>query len=336
MKFLDKIKTTTKVLTDKAKIHSPELLVGFGIICFGVTVYESCKATIKVKDIITEKKELLHKADIAINADAVHEDGSLYSTEDYESDKKNITVQQNVKIVKAVIKPVGGFVLASASVLCGLHILKSRYLKLAVAYNGLKKSYDILYSNVEKKYGKDEAYALANNMTKIGETEEGDPIYKKDDITEDEPNPYVVYVTPQTCRQWDHNLWEIENTLRVMEHQCNEWGPAKGYILWHDVLRDLMIRKIKPISVRVGWVFDGERVAKAEADGLSPDRKVDFRIEKLYYNVQVQEADSLPEPERKAAFDKIDELFFNPGTGKYVDCIYRLNPNLDGEIYKYI
>lgn len=35
-------------------------------------------------------------------------------------------------------------------------------------------------------------------------------------------------------------------------------------------------------------------------------------------------------------FDEIDELFFDHAKGRYVNYIYMINPNIDGEIYKYI
>ena len=81
-----------KVL-DKCKKRSPEILVGIGIAGFGLTVYESCKATIKVKDILDEHGKLIHGCDIAVNAEAVNKDGTIYSEEDCAEDKKHIKVQ---------------------------------------------------------------------------------------------------------------------------------------------------------------------------------------------------------------------------------------------------
>lgn len=344
MKFFDKVKSIAKVGKDKASKHSPEILVGLGILGFGWTVYESCKSTLKVKEIITDHKTIVHQMDVAVNNDAMNADGSLYSQEDYDKDRHNLKYQTGWAMTKAVAKPVLGFASSAALVLGGLHIIKKRYAVLSVAYNGLKASYDMLYSNVEKEYGKEKAYELANGLTKVGETENGDPIYQKDTESGLTAMPYVEYVTPNNCKYWSRNEWENDFNLENIQRNANELrdesiGSTCGYRLWHDLCKEIGLKKIKPISARVGWVFSEDRVAKARADGLNPDGYIDLRITKIYYDDKVEEARELCDENREAGekmFDEIDELFFDHAKGRYVNYIYMINPNIDGEIYKYI
>lgn len=346
MKFFDKVKTVAKVGKDKVSKHSPEILVGLGILGFGWTVYESCKSTLKVKEIITDHKTITHQMDVAVNADAINADGSLYNQDDYELDRHNLKYQTGWAVTKAVAKPVLGFASSAALVLGGLHIIKKRYAVLSVAYNGLKASYDMLYSNVEKEYGKEKAYELANGLTKVGETENGDPIYQKDPESGLTAMPYSVYITPNNCKYWSRNEWENDLNIENVQRNANELRECDGYLLYHSVLKDIGYRprsekekNILPISCRTGWVFDDRRVAKARADGLNPDGYVDLRITKIYYDNKVEEARELCDENREAGekmFDELDELFFDNAKGRYVNYIYMINPNIDGEIYKYI
>ena len=345
MSIFSKVKSVAKKGKDKVVKYSPEILVGLGIIGFGITVYQSCKATIKVKGIMEEYHELDHKADVSINAGAMNSDGTLYSASDYEADKKNLKYQTGWKVAKVLIVPVSMFAASTLCELAGFHIIKKRYAGMVLAYNSLKSSYDYLYSNVAKEYGEDKAFELANGVKKIGEDENGNAVYQKvdDNLT---AMPYAVYITPNNCKYWERNEWENDFQLQNIERNGNELRECDGYLLYHSILKDIGYKpqseeekNILPISCRVGWVFDEKRIAQAKADGLNPDGFVDLRITKLYYDDEYEKARELCDEDRdagEAEFDRLDKLFFNNRTGQYVNYIYMINPNIDGEIYQYI
>lgn len=337
MSIFTKIKAVGKTGLAKGKKYSPELLMGAGGLLFIATIYTTAKATIKVKDISKEQAELIEQTDVAAaEGDMVNPDGTLYSKEDRDHDKKVINVQYGLKKAKAIAAPATTAVLSLLCFGVAFHIVKKRYLLLMSAYKGLEASYNLLYSNVEKEYGAEKAFELANGLKKVGEDENGNGIYTK---TNDSPvaAPYVEYITPRSCKYWAHNEWENDVTVSGVENNANELRGANGYLLWHDLCKELGLRKIKPISTRVGWVFDEKRRQKALEDGLNPDGYVDLRITKLYYKDEVDKLVDLPTDEERQAYgDWMDELFFNDATGMYEDYIYMINPNVDGEIYKYI
>lgn len=336
MNIFKKLKSKAKVGADKIKKYSPEILIGLGIISFGATIYTTAKAAIKVKEVSEEEAELLVATDVAVGLNKVNPDGTLYSKEDCENDKKIIGVQYNLKKVKAILPAATSAALAISCFLVAFKIMKARYLVLQTAYKGLEASYNFLYNNVKEEYGEEKAFELANGVKKVGEDESGNAVYEK--TNPDAPTaPYVEYITPSTCKYWSRNEWENDFFLEGIERNANELGRASGYLLYHDLCKELGLRLIKPMSVRAGWVFDDARRRKAMADGLNPDGFVDLRITKIHYNDECDKIAEMPtSEEREVAADKLDELFYNPGTGQYEDYIYMINPNVDGEIYTYI
>lgn len=343
MKIFKKAKVGAKVLKDKTIKRAPELLIGGSILGYAATLIFGCIAAVKIKTALDEQEDALIVT--AKKVGDVKQDGTPYNAADMDFEQKQIRKVTRKKIVKAVIVPSALLGTSVTMELAGFHIIKKRYLEMVVAYNALKVSYDLLYNNVAKKYGEDEAFCLAHGVKKIGSDEDGNSIFAPDPEllgSEEAPikfegqGPYTIFYGPNTSLNWENNSWANEFNIAGAERNAEEMGKAHGYRLWFETCRELHLRNIPPIACRVGNVFDDLRVKKAERDGLKPDRKIDFRTKKLYYQDEVKKVDDMDPEMRSAAFDYLEELFFNPGKQQMEEFIYMITPNIDGEIYQYI
>ena len=343
MKIFGKLKKAAKVGKDKLGKRAPELLIGGSIIGYAATLVTACIAAVKIKEALDEQEDALIVS--AKKVGDVKQDGTPYNAADMDVEQKQIRKTTRKKVVKAVILPTALFGTSLTMELVGFKVIKARYLEMVAAYNALKVSYDLLYNNVAKKYGADEAFCLAHNVKKIGEDENGNSIFAPDPelldgneppIKFDGQGPYTIFYSPSTTVNWANNPWENEFNISGAERNAEEMGKAVGYRLWFETCKELHLRNIPPIACRVGNVFDDIRVKKAERDGLKPDRKIDFRTKKLYYQDECKKIEEADPEMRSACFDYLEELFFNPGKQQMEEFIYMITPNIDGEIYQYI
>ena len=120
-----------------AKRHAPELLVGSGIIAFGVSVYEAIKGTVKATEILEERD-----ANIEAVEKCAEESDIVYTSDDEEKDRKNIKIKTTWKLVKAYAPAVLTFIIAIALVLAGFKIIHARNVGLAAAFKTLEQKYE--------------------------------------------------------------------------------------------------------------------------------------------------------------------------------------------------
>lgn len=152
--------------------HSPEILVGAGIVGGAATTVMACKATVKIVDIKLENVELSktidnaeqimdqRKADIIVD-----ENGKEYSREDVENDRLAIRSQTIMAYIKGYA-PVAALGVASAvSILCGVNILNKRNMMLVAAYTSLERSYGLYRKRVIEDLGEDADWKYRTGAT---------------------------------------------------------------------------------------------------------------------------------------------------------------------------
>ena len=135
--------------------HSPEIMVGAGLVGGAVTTVAACKATVKIVDISITNNQLREKVDQAEQIMDMREadqfedlDGKVYTREDVAMDRKALKVQTTVAYLKAY-GPVAALGVASAvSILCGFNILNRRNMMLVAAYTSLERSFNIYRKRV--------------------------------------------------------------------------------------------------------------------------------------------------------------------------------------------
>lgn len=275
----------------KIKKHSPEILMVAGIVGTVTAAVTACRATLKVKDIMSEKEELqndIHKCLENPDVDYTEEDGK--------KDLTTVYAQTGVKLIKLYAPSVilGGA--SIASIVMGQKILKKRNIALAAAYTAVDKGFKKYRANVVERFGEKVDKELRYNIkAKEVEKKITDKNGKEKTVKEIqydiEGNPleniseYARFFDEATSTEHHKDAEYNLMFLRRQQDYANEVLKAKGHLFLNDVYEMLGIPKTKAGQV-VGWIYDEKNP--------NGDNYVDFGI----YRLSGYE----PSDERKRAF----------------------------------
>lgn len=275
----------------KIKKYSPEILMVAGIVGTVTAAVTACKATLKVKDVMSEKEELqndIHKCLENPDVDYTEEDGK--------KDLTTVYAQTGVKLIKLYAPSVilGGA--SIASIVMGQKILKKRNIALAAAYTAVDKGFKKYRANVVERFGEKVDKELRYNIkAKEVEKKITDKNGKEKTVKEIqydiEGNPleniseYARFFDEATSTEHHKDAEYNLMFLRRQQDYANEVLKAKGHLFLNDVYEMLGIPKTKAGQV-VGWIYDEKNP--------NGDNYVDFGI----YRLSGYE----PSDERKRAF----------------------------------
>ena len=275
----------------KIKKYSPEILMVAGIVGTVTAAVTACKATLKVKDIMSEKEELqndIHKCLENPDVDYTEEDGK--------KDLTTVYTQTGVKLIKLYAPSVilGGA--SIASIVMGQKILKKRNIALAAAYTAVDKGFKKYRANVVERFGERVDKELRYNIkAKEVEKKVTDKNGKEKTVKEIqydiEGNPleniseYARFFDEATSTEHHKDAEYNLMFLRRQQDYANEVLKANGHLFLNDVYEMLGIPKTKAGQV-VGWIYDEKNP--------NGDNYVDFGI----YRLSGYE----PSDERKRAF----------------------------------
>ena len=275
----------------KIKKYSPEILMVAGIVGTVTAAVTACKATLKVKDVMSEKEELqndIHKCLENPDVDYTEEDGK--------KDLTTVYAQTGVKLIKLYAPSVilGGA--SIASIVMGQKILKKRNIALAAAYTAVDKGFKKYRANVVDRFGEKVDKELRYNIkAKEVEKKITDKNGKEKTVKEIqydiEGNPleniseFARFFDEATSTEHHKDAEYNLMFLRRQQDYANEVLKAKGHLFLNDVYEMLGIPKTKAGQV-VGWIYDEKNP--------NGDNYVDFGI----YRLSGYE----PSDERKRAF----------------------------------
>ena len=241
--------------------HSPEILMGVGVVGVVTSTIMACKATMKLNDILEESKE---KRDIIKEVESNPDYKDQYSPEDAKKDLTINYVQTGMKIVKLYTPAV---VLGGASLGCLLasnDILRKRNAALSAAYMTVDKSFKEYRNRVTERFGeeveKEIRYGIkAEQLETTVVDEDGNETTVTDTVKTMDPNLYSDYArffdaaSPYWQNDPEYNLM----FLKAQQQYANDLLRAKGRLFLNDVYDMLGIEKTKAGQV-VGWVYDRE------------------------------------------------------------------------------
>ena len=241
--------------------HSPEILMGVGVVGVVTSTVMACKATMKLNDILEESKETRDKIKEVEN-NPKYED--KYSQEDAKKDLAINYVQTGMKVAKLYAPAV---LLGGASLGCLLasnDILRKRNAALSAAYMTVDKSFKEYRNRVTERFGeeveKEIRYGIkAEQIETTVVDEDGNETTVTETIKTMDPNLYSDYArffdAASPCWQNDpeYNLM----FLKAQQQYANDLLRAKGRLFLNDVYDMLGIEKTKAGQV-VGWVYDRE------------------------------------------------------------------------------
>lgn len=262
----------------KLKKHSPEILVGAGIVGVVTSTVMACKATTKIDEILTEQKENIEKTKQYVEE---HGYSDKYTEEDH---KKDLTIFYSRSVVALVKLYAPSVVLGTASIamiIGGHNVLRKRNVALAAAYATVEKGFKEYRGRVVERFGEQLDKELKYNI-KSKELEEatvdektGKEKIEKKTVHVADPSAYSDYARffDDGCAGWtkdpEFNLMFVKDQQRY----ANDLLKTKGHLFLNEVYDMLGIPRTKAGQV-VGWIYDEKHPVG--------DNFVDFGIYDLY------------------------------------------------------
>lgn len=263
----------------KLKKHSPELLVGLGLVGTVASTVMACKATLKVNEITEEAKETIEKIHVALEKGET-EAGQEYTVEDSKKDLTLTYVQTGVKLAKNYAPAIVLGSLSVASILTGHNMLRKRYIATAAAYTLVDKSFKDYRGRVIERFGKELDEELrynikAKEVEEIEVDEKGKEKVVKKIVKEADPNTISDYsfFFCEGCLGWSKDPEFNLMYLRRQQAWANDLLKSRGHLFLNEVLDELGMPRTKAGNV-VGWIYDEKNP--------NGDNFVDFGIYDMY------------------------------------------------------
>ena len=245
----------------KVQKHSPEILMGVGVVGVVATTVTACRATMKLNYILDECAETRDKIK-SVQENPAYED--RYSDEDAQKDLTINYVQTGVKVAKLYAPSVALGVL-SIGCLVGSHsVMQKRNAALSAAYLTVDKSFKEYKQRVIDRVGeeveKEIRYGIkAEEVVETVTDEDGNETTVTETVKIMDPNLYSDYArffdeaSPYWQKDPEYNLV----FLKAQQQYANDLLRAKGRLFLNDVYDMLGIEKTKAGQI-VGWVYDPE------------------------------------------------------------------------------
>ena len=246
----------------KVEKHSPEILMGVGVVGVVTGTVMACRATLKLNDILEEAQETRDKIkEVASNPN--YED--KYTEEDAKKDLTINYVQTGVKVAKLYAPAVAVGVAGVGCVLASHDIMKKRNVALSAAYLTVDKSFKEYKQRVIDRVGeeveKEIRYGIKAEeiVEAIVVDEEGNETALTETVRTMNPTLYSDYARffDEASPCWQNDPEYNLMFLKAQQQYANDLLRAKGRLFLNDVYDMLGIEKTKAGQV-VGWVYDRE------------------------------------------------------------------------------
>lgn len=267
--------TTTLLL----KKHSPEILVGVGIVGGVTAAVLACKATRQVDDILDEHNDSM--AQICMAETCQPENDKDYQKE-ITKHKAKTYLKTSKNLAKIYAPPIMLGVASIGCILGGHGILHRRNIAIAAAYSMVQDRFNEYRGRVVDEFGeeKDKSLYFGTHQEKVTDVVVDEKTGKEKKVKKTvnvlDPNGYSQYArffdegSPNWVSDAELNL----AFLRAQQNYVNDLLHARGHVFLNEVYDILGIPRSQAGAV-VGWVMS--------QDG---DNFVDFGI----YSVRNQEA----------------------------------------------
>ena len=243
------------------KKHSPELLIGVGIVGVVTSTVLACRATLKVNDITSDTKNNVERIHTAVEKGKT-EAGEDYTQEDSKKDLAIVYTQTGLSLAK-LYAPAA--ILGVASVGCIVasnHILRTRNIALVAAYKAVDSSFKDYRKRVIERFGKELDRELKYDIkakeieeTVTDENGETKTVKKTVEVAGPiMPSQYAKFYD-DGCKYWQKDAEYNLMILRQTQEYFNKKLQTEGHVFLNDVYEELGIQKTKAGQI-VGWVYD--------------------------------------------------------------------------------
>lgn len=286
--MLNNLTRSANKLGFKLKKHSPEILIGVGVVGVVTSTVMACKATTKLDSILAESKEKIDTIhNVSENPELLPE-GSEYTEEDAKKDLTITYAQTGLKVVKLYGPAIAVGALSLGCILTSHKILRTRNVAIAAAYATIDKSFKDYRGRVVERFGERIDKELKYNIkAQEIETTTVDENGKEKKVTTavnvvdpSDISGYARFFEKYTVDKKGNSVqnpnWQSSNEYNLMflkqtERYCNERLQSKGVLFLNEVYEALGLPRSQEGQI-VGWVYD-EKVPNG-------DNFVDFGLYK--------------------------------------------------------
>lgn len=260
--LLNKVTRKMYRLGFKAQKHSPEILMGAGIVGVVTSAVMACKATLKLDDVLAESKETVDKIhEVSENPDMIAE-GKEYTEDDMKKDLTIVYTKAGLKVAKlytpAIV--VGG--LSIAAIVSGHRILRKRNIALAAAYTAVDKGFKEYRGRVIEKFGEELDKELKYDIkakeveeTVVDEKGKEKKVKKTiETVGQNLGSPYAKFFD-ESCRGWTKDPEYNLMVVRDVQDYANRLLRMKHHLFLNEVYDLLGIQRTTAGQV-VGWIYD--------------------------------------------------------------------------------
>lgn len=266
MNIVNSVKNTAKKAAFWVNKHSPELLIGGGIIGFGGAIVCACIATLKTKDDIDLYEYTIEDIGDTIQIESINPETNKNELMPYTDDMKVAdTKKAKTKLVLNVAKHYAPAVIlgsaATVSIISSNRIMRKRALAIAAALSATETAFAAYRENVREKYGEemDKNFLYGVKTKEIEETEivnGKEKTVKKEETTIDLGNKDGYTVTfDSDSDYWDENTDYNMMFLRTVEHELNTILDTCGHVYLNEAFRKLGVEETA-IGQVIGWTKD--------------------------------------------------------------------------------
>jgi len=283
------------------KKHSPEILMGVGVIGTVVSTVMACKATLKAEDVIAEAKEKLEKVK-HVNETV---DKEKYTELDYKKDLTVVYAQTAVDFIKLYGPSLVIGLSAIGCMLSAHGIMRKRNLALIAAYKAVEQGFGDYRKRVVSELGVDKDRQFKYGIVKDSQVEivcdengkEIDRIRK--DIEIQDPNAYSQYARffDEASTQWQKLPEYNQMFLKCQQNHANDLLHSRGHVFLNEIYDMIGVPRSKEGAV-VGWVRgagddfvdfgiftnDNERV-RDFVNGYNRSILLDFNVDGVIYDL---------------------------------------------------
>lgn len=260
------------------KAHAPEILVGGGLVGFGVTVVGACKATNKARDILDDKDAALEENDNDL-------DLGLMTKQEHEDNIQQINRNTKKLLIKTYLPTATGLAVSVILVLGGYRMINGRLVKTAAAYKLLEDGFGRYRENVRDEFGEETDWRMLNNVRperleaanaerEANRDIEADRKRKKKNHDKRRTAHQEIYsqVFDQYSDRWRRS-WtpdQVFSYLRQKQREANDMLRIRKHIFLNEVYDLLGLDRTEAGAV-VGWILTKN----------NPDSFVDFGLDNI-------------------------------------------------------
>jgi hypothetical protein len=278
MSFITRAFGATKLLL---KANAPTIMVTSGVVSMGAGTVLACKQTLKIEEVLEKHVTDLDKIKAGTELDL-----ASYDSNDARSDRIKVYTRVGMDLTKLYAVPAVLFGAGAGLVFGGHRIMIKRNATLALAFTGLKQSFDAYRARVVKHFGSevDQGMMSGHTLKEVVDPETGQSqlIHARDwDGAGNEP--YNRVFEQGATNSWEPDLGVNKMFIAQQQKYAQIKLLQQGHLYLSDVYKSLGFPE-SDISRVVGWKVktlpDGSRDIPLVDYGLDKPHPDDWKYNK--------------------------------------------------------